>query len=213
MTGRIPEALEKYRDALVIDESLVAQDPTSALQRSDLSISYTNLGDILSRMGQLSGALERYRQALAVDQALVAADPKDVRARAYLARTDARIGSVLLKSGNAARSVAYFRRALTMKEELLAADPVNLRNQSDVAAYSAQLGSAYAEMGAMVPIDKQAEGWQQARSWYQRSLDVWAKLRKKGALPPRDDGETPEKASAGMTQCEVALAKLSRAAR
>ena len=66
--GKTDEALASYREALAIDEALVAADPTSAEARRDLAVTYSDLGDVYPKMATAetpSGneSLSRYREA------------------------------------------------------------------------------------------------------------------------------------------------------
>jgi hypothetical protein len=53
----------------------------------------------------------------------------------------------------------------------------------------------------------QIERWQQARSWYQQSLNVWIDLRTQGKLRA-SDADQPARIADQLARSDVALAKL-----
>ena len=65
--GKLDAALASYREALAIDEALVAADPTSAEARRDLAVTRSDLGGVYMRMAVESASeqesLSRYREA------------------------------------------------------------------------------------------------------------------------------------------------------
>jgi hypothetical protein len=101
-----------------------------------------------------------------------------------------------------------FHRALDAAETQSTADRMDVKARSDAAAYSSRIGDTYEAIAANGPVLKRQENWQQARSWYQKSLIIWLELRQRGSVSPREDGESPEKTVQGIARCDAALAKL-----
>lgn len=83
--------MESHRKSLAVFEAL-ADDPTNAVARQELSIAYNRLGDSLWEMGDRKGALALYRKQLVVAKALSDADPRDARTRFGLAQSFRNIG-------------------------------------------------------------------------------------------------------------------------
>jgi tetratricopeptide (TPR) repeat protein len=90
-------ALEWYREALDIDEQLLAENPSDTLTRKDVMIDYERIGSALIDLADLSGALDAYGRARdtgsASDDQEEAPDPLLTRQRAQelLARGDEQI--------------------------------------------------------------------------------------------------------------------------
>ena len=54
--GKLDAALASYREALAIDEALVAADPKSSGARRDLAVTYSDLGDVFKMMAAANTA-------------------------------------------------------------------------------------------------------------------------------------------------------------
>jgi eukaryotic-like serine/threonine-protein kinase len=175
---RVDEALTYYSTALEMDEAAVTADPTNASKRIDLSYSLSDYGLCLSRIGKTAEALASYRRALEIRQALSAADPKDERVRHAVATTYARIGWILSDSGDIRASMDNFRAALAIREARVAANPGNAADKSDLADLLSTIGDSWVKWASAksTPTAKQVEHWREARSWYQRSLDLLAEV-------------------------------------
>ena len=199
-------ALELYRKAVALDEARSAANPTDAEARIDLSFSYGALSVCLSNMGDLDGALETYRKALAIRQALADADPKNVNAQSALVRAHWRIGHFLDKKGDAASALASFRKALAIQEGLSRVDPSNEAVREGLAGALGRVADAEAALGASAktPAASRPGHWKEARSFYQRSLDIWQDLSRRGLLRGGNVGE-PDRVAAQLTRCNEAL--------
>ena len=67
----------EYRACQAIAKRLVAQDPTNAGWRRDLSVSHIKVGDVLLAQGDAAGATAEYRACLALFEHLAGRDPTD----------------------------------------------------------------------------------------------------------------------------------------
>ena len=199
-------ALELYRKAVALDEARSAANPTDAEARIDLSFSYGALSVCLSNMGDLDGALETYRKALAIRQALADADPKNVNAQSALVRAHWRIGHFLDKKGDAAAALGSFRKALAIQEGLSRVDPSNEAVREGLAAALGRVADAEAALGASAktPAVSRPGHWREARSFYQRSLDIWQDLSRRGLLRGGNVGE-PDRIAGQLARCNEAL--------
>jgi len=205
---RLDEALASYATALEMDEAALSADPTNARKRIDLSYSVSDYGYVLARAGKTAQALENYRRALQIREGLVAADPKDERARSSLATTHTKLGWVLSLMGDLTSSVDQFRKAIAIRESMVVANPSNVPNQADLGGLYAETGDSFARAAEAtgIPARQRAERFQEARSWYQKSLDYLADLaRNKGdqAISASFAQETRAK----VARCDEALKK------
>jgi tetratricopeptide (TPR) repeat protein len=200
-------ALEELRQAVVICEALAAANPTSAKARSDLGMMRFRIGETLSRMGDLNGALQRFRQSLAINKALADEDPSDANARDNLAIDHVQIGDLLLKSRDNSGAAENYRQALRLYQGIAAADPTNAEGQADLAKGYFKLGQATLALAA----NKDREQLQEARSLYQKSLDILQAPGNRGVLTG-DLAKLPDEVSRAIARCDAALAKLQAAA-
>ena len=88
-----------------------------------------------------------------------------------------------------------------MREEVVKQDQENVNARRDVASSYLRLGEASLKKAEQ---SKQLSDWQQARQWFQRSLDELQALKKRGALPKKDESEL-DKIAREVGKCEAAL--------
>jgi non-specific serine/threonine protein kinase/serine/threonine-protein kinase len=208
-TGSPAQALESFRKALAIQKALAAADPANANARRDSAISYIKIAGTLSATGDRAGALENHRQAVAIFEVLAAEDPTNAQARQHLARSYHGIGDELQAAGDVAGAVNRYRQAVTILEALLAKEPMDAEVRADLVHSYTRLGELLATLGAnaTAPLSQRVEHWQQARSWYQRSLDVLLDMRRRGLLTDTD-ANRPDSIAREIATCDAALAKL-----
>jgi len=203
-------ALEHHRQALQIRESLVEQNSTNAQFRRDLALSDQNIGDVLAPTNR-AGALKGYQQALAIFQALFAQDPTNTEARSDLAAIRQRIGDLSVRMGDSAKALQSYQEALQLLEALSTQDPTNADVRFNLAQSYSKLGGVHVMLASPVtaPVGQRREHWRQARSWYQKSLDLWLDLRHRGTLNG-PDADQPDRVTGEIARCDAALAKLQR---
>jgi serine/threonine protein kinase/predicted negative regulator of RcsB-dependent stress response len=204
--GELAKALANYREALKINQKLAAEDQGNAQLQLDVSISHRQIGDVLFKSNDLAGALASHRQALEIRLELAREDEKNTEVQHDLAESYDRIGEVLQKSGDTARALENYREALKLREAL-AADRTNSAARAELASTCAKLGQVYSTLAARASAHQQAENWREARSFYQRSLEVLLDLRTRGALSRAQSGE-PDRIAAELAKCDAALTRL-----
>jgi eukaryotic-like serine/threonine-protein kinase len=209
-TGKLQAALEEYLKALPVDQTLSTENPNDALAQRDLSIDYANVGDILLKTGDTQGALLRYQQAVGIDEKLAKADPKDAWARRYLIYNYSRVGDALLKMLDRSGALSFYNKALRLSEARANADPGNASAREDMAQTYSKLASAHFVFGsqARVGMRQKKNSLLEARSWYQKSLEIWQSLQDQGRLSGIH-GEEPEKMTREVSRCQSALDQLT----
>ena len=95
-----------------------------------------------------------------------------------------------------------------MSERVLAQDSSNEVMRRHLALAHFQIGEVCSNMAARAntPAGERFGRWSEARNAFQRSLDLLAELRDKGALLPEDANKT-EQVARKITACDAALAK------
>nr|MCR4935207.1 tetratricopeptide repeat protein [Oscillospiraceae bacterium] len=118
-TNRLPEAEERYREALAIYRRLAEANP--AAYEPDLAGSCNNLGNLLSATNRLPEAEERHREALAIYRRLAEANPA-----AYepdLAGSCNNLGNLLRDTNRLPEAEERYREALAIYRRLAEANP------------------------------------------------------------------------------------------
>lgn len=140
-------ALESYRKAVSLAETLAAHTPEDKDVRHALWNADMKYGDILAAIGYMSGAAEYQGRAQAVAEAMSAANPGDDSARTAVGASLTRNGNLLLDAGQAAAALERFTKALAIFKELSAADPADDAKLRNVVIVSAHVGDALLMMG------------------------------------------------------------------
>lgn len=121
----LAERLENYRQALAIDNQLLAQNPLSNLERRMVTILHQRIGSTSEEIGKATDdaayfrtALENQRQALAM---WIENEPSDSEGR-FPAGEYKYIGSALLNLGDTKGALENFSRARAIFENLTKGD-------------------------------------------------------------------------------------------
>jgi tetratricopeptide (TPR) repeat protein len=91
---KLDEALQAYRDSIIILERLVAADRSNTYWQRTLSFSYNRIGDVLKAQGKLDEALRAYRDSLAIIEGLAAASPSNAQWQRDLQFSVGRVGGI-----------------------------------------------------------------------------------------------------------------------
>jgi non-specific serine/threonine protein kinase/serine/threonine-protein kinase len=206
--GESAKALEQYRQAIAIDEATVANDPKNNEAQRNLAVSYQNIGDVLAQVGDLAGALRSQRQMVAIFEGLARKDPDNLRATLDLVLGYDQLSTTQFHMGNVTGSLGGFRQGALMGERALALDPANDRARRQLALRYFNIGELSAALAtdANTATDQRSARWREARQAYQRSLDFFLDLRRKGVLPAQWAGK-PDQITGKIARCDAALAK------
>jgi tetratricopeptide (TPR) repeat protein len=188
-------ALAGYQKSLVIEQGLLAEDPTNALFKRDLSHSLGGFGEALFGLGRPGEGVAAYERAIAIRGELAAADPKDMGIREALARAYANLGYNLAGSGNPRDALVRYRRAQPIFDHLFARDPSNAHIASSRALLDKNIGEAHAALGE----------WSEARQAFDRAVTTDERLKAEGRLPGSHEGILREGLE-GRARCDAALA-------
>ena len=188
-------AVEGYRRSLEIEESLVAEDPTNALYKKDLSHSLAGRGQALFKLARRSEATQDYERAITLRKELVAADPKNAGARVALANAYRSLGSEQLVAGDPRAALPNLQRSLPIFAEVRATDAANTRLAIDEAEALKYVGRAHAAL----------KDCREAVRWFAKARDIFTGLEAAGRLPPGDRVFAIENAKA-LAACDAANA-------
>jgi non-specific serine/threonine protein kinase/serine/threonine-protein kinase len=203
--GDLKGALESYRQELAICESLADADPANAQLRSELSSPYERLGETLARLGQPERALAYHRKALALREALEAADASNVAKHWDVIESSAKTARLLALVGDGRAALDACRKTQRLAETT-PDFPRDVFYRAYRAAAYAELGGAYAALAVrqLTPAARLREQWREARSWYQKSLDIYQDLKGRDQSSGRYAREIND-AARGIKECDNAL--------
>jgi eukaryotic-like serine/threonine-protein kinase len=205
VTGDLAAATENYNRALEIERALIASHPDNATMRLDMSYTLSDLALIHRKSKDYPGALKFGRESMAIREELCAADPKDQRSRSALAAIYTRVGNILLESEDFEGAFQYLKKSLEIKEA-----SISESSPADKASISEDYCSigethAAAAVSPKLPPSERRRHWQDARSAFQRALDMNRDLFKQGVHISADC--TPDQLTRQIARCEAELRK------
>ncbi|HVH89244.1 MAG TPA: protein kinase [Terriglobales bacterium] len=212
---QLKAGLDHYRAALAIDEELLKADPQNVNSRYAITFTYSDIGYILGKLGDVDTALNYYRKAFKIRSALVSADPQDTRARGGLANTYGYVAGLLSKKGKLEEALEDEKQAFRIRKTLSDNDPTNDSKQLSAMWSAASVGNAYAQLAFSSRTNHQNKVslCQQAESCFQNSMPELLK-RKREFL--REDANYLEEIQQSADRClELSQphAQLSKATR
>ena len=118
--GKLDEAERLYREALALDEALVARYPDNATYRYDMTFSLSDLALTARKRGDPAAATALYLRALEIREAALDADPKNVRAMLGVANLHSYLGTCAAELKQFDEQVTHRREALRLIEAVIA---------------------------------------------------------------------------------------------
>jgi hypothetical protein len=99
-----------------------------------------------------------------------------------------------------------YGNAVELLEQLTAGDRSNAQYRVDLADALSSTARLYVSMGAGEPAMR-LQYWTKARSFYERSQELWLVLERTGKIPPARRGVIREVRD-GLARCDDSIAKL-----
>jgi tetratricopeptide (TPR) repeat protein len=130
--GDLYDALNSFRDSLVIRERLAKADPGNVSGQRDLAFIQERIGHVLWMRNELDDALKSFRDGFATRERLAKIDPSNARWRRDLSISYTRVGDVLAAQNDLQGALKNFRDGLAIAERLAETDPENVQWQADV---------------------------------------------------------------------------------
>jgi eukaryotic-like serine/threonine-protein kinase len=206
-TGDTNQALETSKKGLEILQQLSQSDPNNATLREYLADSYLDLQPILEKHGDLDQALDRSRKALQIFTQLAAADPANWLARANEGAAEASVGEVLIAKREIVQAMPHIRHAIAIFEADERKGPIEIASQAE--AYSI-LAESYSSLATREASRASKIGHlREARSWYQKSLNIWQQNPYHRSLDPLRVHQSGEQVANELAKCDATLAELN----
>ncbi|HEV2880013.1 MAG TPA: protein kinase [Pyrinomonadaceae bacterium] len=143
-SGDAAGAMQSYRSAAEILETLYAADPANPKTRRLLGLIYERLGTMLEAAGKVDEALETYRKSRAIREPLAADFPTDTDAVRDAAIAHEKIGDVMAAKGELQEALESRRKSLEIFQSLVDADPQNVQARQSLAISHLHLGEVLA---------------------------------------------------------------------
>jgi eukaryotic-like serine/threonine-protein kinase len=182
--GKPEAALDSFRKSLRSYQSLSDADPSDTNVQRQVYVTFSEMGNAQLLTGNSRGALENYHTALTAFQNLSRGDPTNAETQYDLGSSYRRIGEVQVRMGEVVEALDSYQQALPVFEALVERSPANAKTRADLALTYYDLGVAESKLAPATGL--RSDRWQQARSWYQKSLDVWQELRANGTFTGAD---------------------------
>jgi serine/threonine protein kinase len=209
-TGDKTGAIAISRRSLEMLEALANENRQNAKAQREVAFAYNNLGDLLWYNDELKGAMENYQIGLRMREALLQQDPTNMQARRDVAISYGNYGYTLAQSGNL-DSLEMYRKNVEIVEGLAASNPDMANALRDVAVTYSYFAEVLAMFGGReeFPSGKRIEYYQMAKSFSERSINIWVDMRERGILKSRDS-KTADKIAASLLDYDRAVEKLKK---
>jgi non-specific serine/threonine protein kinase/serine/threonine-protein kinase len=203
--GQTREALVNLRSGVARQESLAAKDPHHVLLDNHLANSYTRLANCLFESGNINEATDYYRKAVAARLTYSQKSPKNSMNRGALAECYTNLAKALAPSDRE-DALKQYSMAIELLEPLTTTDRSNAQDRITLADTLSNAAELYVRMASTEPSAR-LQYWMKAKSFYQRSQELWLELEKAGKLPPARSHAVQE-VNDELARCNDSLAKL-----
>jgi tetratricopeptide (TPR) repeat protein len=158
-------------------------------------------------LGDYAQALPYHVKALAMLEKLAADAPEDLVIRYRMIITRSTAAEVHAKLGNRREASAECSTAVTQLNEI-AEDPTNSALSDFRGLACLHLADAYVALATSdkLSASDQQKHWRAAHDLYQRSLNIWQDMQRRGILTA-DDADKPDEVTRGIAKCDAALAR------
>ncbi len=205
LNGDSEKGLALLQRAEAMLRSQIARDPAYGEPRWSLAWVLIWTGEALARSGNADAALDSNRSALQMWEA----NPNRF-VQTLVAGIHVKMATVFAIMGKESEAAQEAQRSLKITEEVIATRDYILDARYVVAdAYSA-LGDVSQTAAARTSSpEKQFQRWNEARDWYQRSLNMWHIIHNPGARTAAGFAcGNPKTVIRQIAKCDAALARL-----
>jgi tetratricopeptide (TPR) repeat protein len=208
-TGNLEEATKFGDRSAELFERLAKDDPADVEAQIALADSYYSQGYFLQKANDAESALKHYESAISVYSSVMATHP-DIQP-AGLRTVYQLMAELGIKTGDTGMALRSAQKELDIDDRLLAANPANAGAQRNQGVAYTQIGQVHEKLASSstAPVEHRIREWREARSWYQRGLDVWLVAQAKGTLIPMYVSKL-EEGNHNVAKCNRALGASSR---
>jgi eukaryotic-like serine/threonine-protein kinase len=212
--GDRTQAIQMQGKAIQILEQLTTENPDSATLREYLGEATSQFALLQQENGDAAASLTVARRAHQIFADLLQADAKNVLARTNYGFSDSTIGKALLALGEPTEAAPLFQDAIATFEAMSPATSSSRYVRSGMADAYTGMGDAMAAMAQRkrLSANESRQNWREARTWYDKSLVVWADKQKRAEL---ESGELSEQkvVASSLAKCDAILTQAPRSPR
>ncbi|HSS98022.1 MAG TPA: tetratricopeptide repeat protein, partial [Terriglobales bacterium] len=205
--GQTKEALANLRSGIARQEYLADRDANHVLLYNHLANSYTRLANCLLDSGNTKEATEYYRKAVASRLSYFQKSPNSSMNRGALAECYTNLAKALAP-WNHEEALNQYSRAVDLLEPLTTTDRSNARGRIALADALSNTAQLYMRMTSGESSTR-LQYLTKAKSYYQRSQEMWLGLEKAGKLPPARSRAIRD-INTELAHCNESLAKLQQ---
>ncbi len=141
--SRVEAALENYRKALTIRQSLAGNEPQNADRKLALAVCYGQTANVLMTRGNERESLALYQKAFEIYESLFTNAPAAPAFRNGLAQGYFDLGFVNYELRETAAARSFYEKSLEMREKLFAENPQNADYARNLAITLKRLGQVF----------------------------------------------------------------------
>jgi len=205
------ESLLLYRKIYKITETRLAAEPNNTKLRRAHAVSYYNVALVSAKLGDTKTALDSSRQSLAMFVDMLSKDPQNAEFVQVVATVQTTVCENMIKTGDAAEAIKLLNPSLQTLEKSFAASPGDEIAHFRVGNAQQALGQGYAALASdeKTSTQKRLAHWREARSWFQKSQEIYKALRDAGKITG-EDGARLDVVIEEIVKCDAAISRLTR---
>jgi len=210
LQGDAVGAMDMQAKAIGLLREISRDEPNSASLREYLAEAINKLGTLQREQRKLTEAMASEQEAYQSFKALLAVDPNNSLARANVAFADNGIAEILVQSGKPKSALDVLQESLATFGAMSPNTASSRYVRSGFASAHSIMGEAYSTLAQSQHLSRKeaAESWREARSWYEKSLALWADKSKRGELENEERAEQ-QRITFEIVQCDAALHELT----
>jgi serine/threonine protein kinase/tetratricopeptide (TPR) repeat protein len=174
----VQQAVTSYEAARVLDERIVKSNPDDGSARLDLSFTYSDLGEMLRRLGRLTEASDSVGKALAIRLKEAAADPDNARANIAVAMSYLGLGNIRESERKPAQALTSYQESARRWNDLAIRNMLGADQQGRRGLTEFYLAKTLAGLGRE----------REAGPHWRAAYDIWAPLEPTGSLHENERG-------------------------
>jgi len=204
------EALLLMRKAQNIGEKLAAADPLNTKLRRGQAVGDFNVALVSAKLGDTKTGLDSSRKALSIFTEMSSADPQNEEFSQAVAMVQSFVSEMMIKNGEAAEAIKLLIQSHLALEKSFADSPTDEIAHFRMANVEAALGQGYAALASesKTSAQKRLVHWREARSWFQKSQEIYKTFLDAGKLAGEDAARL-DTVIEGITKCDAAIGKLT----
>ena len=140
-------AQQFFERAHQMAQDVAGKLPQDVQAQRDLGISFDNLGDALTQLGDTQAALERYKSGLEIRQVLASTNKDNAQLQRDLSIAFDQIGAVRLQLGDTRAALKAYNNSLSIRESLASANEEDARLQRDLSIAFDGVGEVRMRLG------------------------------------------------------------------